>query len=128
MSVSNHSFVRSAMIAPEPAPSSQKGANAWIRKNLLATPKDVVLTILAVGLLAWCVPHLINWLFVQAVWTGPDRTFCATTVQGGVQPEGWSGACWAFVSAKYDQFIFGRYPLADRWRPTIVGILFVALL
>jgi general L-amino acid transport system permease protein len=128
MSVSNHSFVRSAMIAPAPAPSSQKGANAWIRKNLLATPKDVVLTILALTLLAWCVPHLVNWLFVQAVWTGPDRTFCATTVQGGVQPEGWSGACWAFVSAKYDQFIFGRYPLADRWRPTIVAILFVLLL
>jgi general L-amino acid transport system permease protein len=88
----------------------------------------VILTILALALIAWAVPHLVNWLFIQAVWSGPDRTFCATTIQGGVQPDGWSGACWAFVSAKYDQFIFGRYPLDERWRPAIVGILFIVLL
>ncbi|WP_160004346.1 amino acid ABC transporter permease [Rhizobium sp. 18055] len=128
MSVSNHSFVRTEILAPEPAPAGEKGANAWIRKNLLATPKDVVLTVLALALLVWSVPHIVNWLFIQAVWSGPDRTFCATTVQGGIQPDGWSGACWAFVSAKYDQFLFGRFPLTERWRPTIVGILFVLLL
>jgi general L-amino acid transport system permease protein len=116
------------MLSPEPAPAGEKGVGAWIRKNLLATPKDVVLTVLALALILWAVPHIVNWLFIEAVWSGPDRTFCATTVQGGVQPDGWSGACWAFVQAKYDQFIFGRYPISDRWRPTIVGILFVALL
>jgi general L-amino acid transport system permease protein len=88
----------------------------------------VILTILALALIAWAVPHLVNWLFIQAVWSGPDRTFCATTIQGGIQPDGWSGACWAFISAKYDQFIFGRYPLDERWRPAIVGILFILLL
>jgi general L-amino acid transport system permease protein len=88
----------------------------------------VILTILALALIAWAVPHLVNWLFIQAVWSGPDRTFCATTIQGGIQPDGWSGACWAFISAKYDQFIFGRYPLGERWRPAIVGILFILLL
>ncbi len=127
MSGSN-SFVRTTMLAPEPAPAGQRGIGAWIRKNLLATPKDVLLTIAALAVLAWVLPHMINWLFIQAVWQGTDRTFCATTVQGGIQPDGWSGACWAFVQAKYDQFIFGRYPLMERWRPTIVGILFVALL
>ncbi len=117
---------RSAHAARRAAPSSQKGAVAWIRKNLLATPKDVVLTILAA-----CAARLVRCrtcstgCSFNAVWTGPDRTFCATTVQGGTQPEGWSGACWAFVSAKFDQFMFGRYPLDERWRPTIVGILFV---
>lgn len=88
----------------------------------------MILTILALALIAWAVPHLVNWLFIQAVWSGPDRTFCATTIQGGIQPDGWSGACWAFISAKYDQFIFGRYPLDERWRPAIVGILFILLL
>ena len=80
------SFVRSAMLAQEPPPPGEKAAAAWIRRNLLATPKDIVLTLLAVAFLAWALPHAINWLFVQAVWTGPDRTFCATTVQGGIQP------------------------------------------
>ncbi|XAZ25095.1 amino acid ABC transporter permease [Sinorhizobium sp. B11] len=124
----SNSFVRTTMLAQEPPPSGEKGAGAWIRRNLLATPKDIVLTLLAVTFLAWALPHAIDWLFVQAVWTGPDRTFCATTVQGGIQPDGWSGACWAFVNAKFDQFIYGRYPLDERWRPTLVGILFVLLL
>ncbi|MBY4589513.1 MULTISPECIES: amino acid ABC transporter permease [Rhizobium] len=128
MSISNQSFVRTAMLAPEPAPPGERGALAWVRKNLLATPKDIVMTVLALAVLAWVLPHMINWLFVQAVWSGPDRTFCATTVQGGIQPDGWSGACWAFVNAKMDQFVYGRYPLSERWRPTIVGILFIVLL
>ncbi|MDR6670611.1 amino acid ABC transporter permease [Rhizobium sp. 1399] len=122
------SFVRTTILAPEPPPAGEKGAAAWIRRNLLATPKDIILTLLAATFLAWALPHAVNWLFVQAVWTGPDRTFCATTVQGGIQPDGWSGACWAFVNAKFDQFIYGRYPLDERWRPTLVGILFVLLL
>jgi general L-amino acid transport system permease protein len=128
MSGSNISFVRNAMLQPEPAPSSERGAIAWIRRNLLATPKDIILTVIAIAVLAWVLPHMINWLFIQAVWTGTDRTFCATTVQGGTQPDGWSGACWAFVNAKLDQFVYGRYPLSDRWRPTLVFIMFAALL
>ncbi|TAU83430.1 amino acid ABC transporter permease [Rhizobium leguminosarum] len=128
MSVADKQFVRTSILAAEPPPPGERGAVAWIRRNLLATPKDVILTILALALIAWAVPHLVNWLFIQAVWSGPDRTFCATTIQGGIQPDGWSGACWAFISAKYDQFIFGRYPLDERWRPAIVGILFILLL
>ncbi|EJT05747.1 amino acid ABC transporter permease [Rhizobium sp. CCGE 510] len=128
MSITDKPFVRTSILAAEPPPRGERGAGAWIRRNLLATPKDVILTILALALIAWAVPHLVNWLFIQAVWFGPDRTFCATTVQGGIQPDGWSGACWAFISAKYDQFIFGRYPLSERWRPAIVGILFIVLL
>jgi len=128
MSGSNISFVRNAMLEPEAAPASQRGAIAWIRRNLLATPKDILLTVLAIAALAWVLPHMINWLFIQAVWTGTDRTFCATTVQGGTQPDGWSGACWAFVNAKLDQFVYGRYTLDERWRPTLVFIMFAALL
>lgn len=128
MSGSNISFVRNAMLQPEPAPASQRGAIAWIRRNLLATPKDIVLTVIAIAALACVLPHMINWLFIQAVWTGTDRTFCATTVQGGTQPDGWSGACWAFVNAKLDQFVYGRYTLDERWRPTLVFIMFAALL
>lgn len=122
------SFVRTTILAQEPPPSGEKGAGAWIRRNLLATPKDIVLTVLALAFLGWALPHAINWLFVQAVWSGFDRTFCATTVQGGIQPDGWSGACWAFIGAKFDQIIYGGYTLNQRWRPTLVGILFILLL
>jgi general L-amino acid transport system permease protein len=128
MSVQQANFVRSEMIAPTTPPLLEKGWIAWFRKNLFATPKDTVLTIIALLLLAWFLPPVIRWLFIDAAWTGGGRRVCATVAQGGAQPEGWSGACWAFVGAKIDQFAFGRYPIEERWRPLLVGIFFILLL
>jgi general L-amino acid transport system permease protein len=116
------------MLEQSTPPVLEKGYIAWIRKNLLATPLDAVLTILAILALAWFLPPAIRWLFIDASWTGGGRGVCATAAQGGSQPEGWSGACWAFVGAKFDVFMFGRYPIDERWRPMLVGALFVALL
>ncbi|WP_018239598.1 amino acid ABC transporter permease [Ensifer sp. BR816] len=128
MSTQQASFVRGSMIEASPAPALQSGAVSWLRKNLFATPKDTALTIVSLLLLAWLVPPAIQWLFIDAAWTGGGRGVCATLSQGGSQPEGWSGACWAFVNAKFDQFVFGRYPIEERWRPALVGILFVLFL
>ncbi|MCG5484126.1 MAG: amino acid ABC transporter permease [Sinorhizobium meliloti] len=128
MSTNQASFVRASMIEASPAPSLESGVVSWLRKNLFATPKDTALTIISLLILAWLVPPAIQWLFIDAAWTGGGRGVCATLSQGGTQPEGWSGACWAFVNAKFAQFLFGRYPLDERWRPALVGILFVLLL
>ncbi|MGV8937071.1 MAG: amino acid ABC transporter permease [Allorhizobium sp.] len=122
------SFVRAEMLLPETPPTGERGATAWIKKNLLATPQDTVMTVIGIALLVWIVPSLINWLFVQAVWVGQDRTACATIAQGGVRPDGWSGACWAFVGSRFEQFLFGRYPVELRWRPILVTIMMIALL
>ena len=116
------------MLDQSTPPVLEKGYIAWIRKNLLATPLDAVLTIIALLVLAWFLPPAIKWLFIDASWTGGGRGVCATAAQGGSQPEGWSGACWAFVGAKFDVFMFGRYPIDERWRPMLVGALFIALL
>lgn len=128
MNTHQTNFVRTAMIDQSAPPLLDKGYIAWIRKNLLATPLDAVMTIIAVLALAWFLPPAIKWLFIDASWTGGGRGVCATVAQGGSQPEGWSGACWAFVTAKFDVFMFGRYPIDERWRPMLVGVLFVALL
>ncbi len=86
------------------------------------------MTILGLLLVAWFLPPIIQWLFINAAWTGTDRTACLTIAQGGTQPEGWSGACWAFVNAKYEQFIYGRYPISERWRVNLTALMFVVLL
>ena len=128
MSQNDLSYVRTEMAPPQPAPLRERGPIAWMRKNLFANPYDSVLTIIGLFVVAVIVPPLVDWALIQAQWTGTDRTFCATVAQGGIQPEGWSGACWAFVNAKFGQFMFGRYPLDERWRVILVAILFVALL
>ncbi|MEO5758000.1 MAG: amino acid ABC transporter permease, partial [Mesorhizobium sp.] len=122
------SWVRTEMALAQPAPSSVSGLGAWVRKNLIASAGDAILTIVGIVLVAMILPQAINWAFINAQWTGTDRTFCATVAQGGIQPDGWSGACWAFVNAKFGQFMFGRYPIEERWRPILVAILTIALL
>ncbi|MER8412239.1 MULTISPECIES: amino acid ABC transporter permease [Mesorhizobium] len=122
------SWVRTEMVLAQPAPAGVTGLGAWVRKNLIASTGDTILTIVGIALVAMILPQIINWAFINAVWTGPDRTVCATVAQGGIQPDGWTGACWAFVNAKFGQFMLGRYPIEERWRPILVAILFVALL
>ncbi len=122
------SFVRESFSADEPAPTSTTGVVGWLRENLFATPADTVLTLFGIFLLYWIVPPVFSWAIVNASWVGTDRSVCATVAQGGIQPEGWSGACWAFVNAKFGQFMFGRYPLEERWRVMLTGAIFIALL
>ena len=128
MTTQNITYVRADIVPQSPAPSSQVGITHWLRTKLFATPKDVVFTVLAIAFLAYIIPPMVQWLFIHATWTGSDRTVCLTVAQGGALPDGQSGACWAFVNAKFEQFMFGRYPLAERWRPLLVLATFIVLL
>lgn len=128
MTTQNITYVRADIVPQSPAPSSQVGITHWLRTKLFATPKDVVFTVLAIAFLAYIIPPMVQWLFIHATWTGSDRTVCLTVAQGGALPDGQSGACWAFVNAKFEQFMFGRYPLEERWRPLLVLAAFIVLL
>lgn len=128
MSDQSLAWVRPEMAQAQPAPASTVGPGAWLRKNLFATPADSVLTIVALLAVAYILPVLLNWLIFDAVWTGENRTACLTVAQGGELPDGWSGACWAFVSANFGRFMFGNYPIDERWRVMLTGAIFVALL
>jgi len=110
-------FVRQEMAPEEPPPRSTVGALAWLQGNLFGSIGDTILTILGVLILLALVPPLIDWAFVNAVWNGENREAC-------ISPE--AGACWAFVKAKFAQFIYGRYPLGERWRVDIVLALLAA--
>ncbi|MBL8579398.1 MAG: amino acid ABC transporter permease [Mesorhizobium sp.] len=121
-------WVRTEMALAEPPPRTEAGLVAWIRKNLFATPLDSLLTVFCALVVAWILPQILGWSIFNAVWTGTDRTACLTVDQGGSLPVGWSGACWAFVNAKFSQFMFGRYPIEERWRVILTAVIFVALL
>ena len=116
------------MVANQAPPPGETGFISWVRKNLFASVGDSVLTIVGFLIVIYVLPPFIRWAFVDAQWSGTDRTFCATAAQGGIQPDGWSGACWAFVRAKFDLFMFNLYPVDQRWRVILCGVMFVALL
>ncbi|TAM97397.1 MAG: amino acid ABC transporter permease [Rhizobiaceae bacterium] len=121
-------FVRAEMAIAEAPPKRERGSIGWARKNLFASAGDTILTLFGVALIALIVPPLLDWVLVHAQWTGTDRAFCATKSQGGIHPDGWSGACWAFVGQKFQQFVYGLYPVGERWRVNLAGGLFVLLL
>ncbi len=119
LAVTEIAFVREANIAPQPPPATMTGALGWLRENLLSTPFNIALTILIVLLFAWAIPELVKFLLIDAVWTGSDRDVCLESVQHRE-----IGACWPFVWERLPYFIYGSYPISDRWR---VDVFFAML-
>jgi general L-amino acid transport system permease protein len=78
-----------------------------------------VLTLLCVAFIAWVVPPLLRFFVIDAVWSGSDRDACLASPQ---LPE--PGACWAFVRTWINYFVYGFYPIGERWR---VDVFFAAL-
>ena len=119
LAVTEIKFVATSTIESRPPPLAMSGAIGWLRQNLLSTPTNIVLTILVALLLLWMIPDLIKFLFVDAVWTGDNRDACRELVQH--RP---IGACWPFVYDRWSYFVYGSYPIPERWR---VDVFFVML-
>jgi len=121
-------YARDRMAEDELPPATEQGVVAWLRKNLFASVPDTILTLVGLIIVGLVLPSILSWAFINAQWTGTDRSYCSTVAQGGIQPEGWSGACWAFVGSKFQQFMFGQYPIDQRWRVMLTAAIFIALL
>jgi general L-amino acid transport system permease protein len=107
-------YVRSTPAETLPPPSSIVGPLAWMKANLFSSWYNVVLTLVAAWI-AWSIAvPFIQFAFIDAVWTGENREAC-------LGPE--VGACWPFVTAKIGQFIYGTYPVDERWRVDFVYLM-----
>jgi general L-amino acid transport system permease protein len=105
-----------------PAPISTTGVIGWMRQNLFSSIGNTFLTLIGVLLAYSMLAPFIQFAFIDAVWTGDNREACLP------QDGGHSGACWAYVEAYFPQFIYGRYPVEERYRVDIVYALFALLL
>jgi len=123
LAVAEIAFVRGASIAPRPPPAAMTGVLGWVRANLLSTPFNIGLTIAIVLLLGWAIPELVKFLLIDAVWTGTDRNACLEYVQHRE-----IGACWPFVWERLPYFIYGSYPISERWRVDVFfGMLTIGI-
>jgi general L-amino acid transport system permease protein len=100
-------FVRTQNKPALPPPGRTTGVIAWMQANLFSSISNTLLTLLGAYLLYLIVPTVLDWALFSATFTGDGREACLR--------EG-AGACWPFIDAKMDQFIYGRYPLEERWR------------
>lgn len=102
-----------------PPPPLTTGPIAWIRQSLFGSVSDTVLTLLCVYGLYLVIPAIYDWAFASAVIDAGSRREC--------QDLG-TGACWAFISVRIDQFTYGFYPVDERWRVDLSFVLlFVAV-
>jgi general L-amino acid transport system permease protein len=94
-------------------PRIQVGPVAWLRDNLFSSVGNTFLTILGTYLIYLIVTGLFGFAVAHATWTGENGEACRAN----------TGACWPMVTAKFSQFMYGRYPLEMRWRVDLTYIL-----
>lgn len=88
-----------------------------LKIGLFGTPLNSMITVVTVALLAWIIPPLLRWGVLDATWTGTSADCALAT-----------GACWAFVGAKFRFILFAFYPPELQWRPLVVMVLLLGLL
>lgn len=89
---------------------------AFLRQRLFATPVDAAITVVCLYIVWRISVPLFQWLVLDATWTGTSREACTG-----------DGACWVFVRVRFNQFMYGQYPIPERWRVDIAGALLVVV-
>jgi general L-amino acid transport system permease protein len=96
----------------QPAPVDSTGVIGWLKNNLFPNIHNSIITVIIIALLATVLPDLFDWLFFSADWSGTSQDACTS-----------DGACWVFVSAWMQQFIYGSYPDSELWRINLALIM-----
>ncbi|MGO1500770.1 MAG: amino acid ABC transporter permease [Marinobacter sp.] len=97
-----------------PPPTSQVGVVGWLRKNLFSSIANSLMTLVALYLLYLTIPTVVAWTLIDADWVGTSRDACSS-----------DGACWVFIYARINQFLYGFYPAEAQWRVNLAATIFV---
>ena len=97
-------------------PASVYGPVHWVRVNLFGSVTNTVLTLLVAYLLYSLIPILAEWMYLDAAFEGESRNDCRAVAQG---------ACWAFIDERLSLFIYGFYPVEERWRVDLTFVLLI---
>ncbi len=91
-----------------------------LKGNFLASAKSwrLYTSLIGILLLVLTLWPLFDWAVIDAYWSGNDPTACPDK----------SGACWPFVRQRFSQFMYGAYPVSERWRVDIGLLLGLTLL
>ncbi len=109
--------VNETSTAPLPPPRNMVGPIAWLHENLFSSVGNSLLTIGGLWLIYQFATSFLDWAVMRAVWSGADGTVCQMEHVG---------ACWPFVTAKFSQFMYGRFPDAERWRVDLTYLMELA--
>ena len=124
-------YVRDTMLPQQEPPGTQVGAVKWLRENLFSSWFNTILTLVSIYLIYWVVMHLQHW-FLGGIWNAGSLTECreirdaaAMAANGGVLPEGGARdvACFAVLTDRWQQLVYGFYPSEIYWRANLAAVL-----
>jgi general L-amino acid transport system permease protein len=112
-------YLRRAPAERLPPPLARGGVLGWLRANLFSSPGNTALTFACILFAAWAMPPVLRFFVLDAVWSGTGGEACLASPRLPAP-----GACWAFVRVWLSYFVYGFYPIGERWR---VDLFFSAL-
>jgi general L-amino acid transport system permease protein len=104
-------------IEAQPAPVSTSGPVGWVRANLLNSVGNAVLTVIFGALAIYIIYGFARFALIDATWVGDNREACLAKAGGT------AGACWPMITERLAYFVYGSYPIDQRWRVDIVFAL-----
>ena len=110
-------FVRHETLTPSPPPASETGLVKWLRENLFSSIFNTILTILSIYVVFSVASGLFPWI-ANGIWEAPSLKACQGILEGA------SGGCFAVLTERWNQLVFGfKYPSDQYWRPTVAFVL-----
>lgn len=120
---SSAAYVRTEMVEPSPPPASTVGVVGWVRENLFSSIINTVLTIIGVLVVGYALWGLLPWFF-QSVWTADSLAECRE-IRDITWGQDATYSCFAVISDRWHQLMFGFYPADAYWRPVLAFIIFL---
>mgnify|MGYP000393460539 CR=1 FL=1 len=97
----------------------------WLIRNLFSSWVNTLLTIIALIFIYQVGSFCLNWAIFAADFRYnfqgeliTDRGLCSKNIMPGEY-----GACWAIIYARWDQFMYGLYPIEEAWRVNLIYAL-----
>ena len=118
---SDVAFVRTAEIPPAPPPAAETGLIKWLRENLFSSVVNSIMTILALIAIYQFALVVGPWL-INGVWSADSLSQCRDQLQGAI------GGCFAVITERWHQLLFGFYPPEGYWRLVLAFVLLAGAL
>nr|WP_245629267.1 amino acid ABC transporter permease [Celeribacter indicus] len=108
------------MLDQQPPPRMQVGAARWVRENLFSSWFNGILTLVSIYVIFLVLRPALPWL-LGGVWNAGSLVECRQilTERFGNTHH----ACWAVLTERWNQLIYGFYPSSQYWRANLAFVL-----
>lgn len=111
------SFVADGQIPASPPPASETGAIGWLRTNLFSGFFNTITTVICIAFIGYVLYEILPW-FYNSVWSAGSLQGCREIDR--------TGACFSVLTERWAQFVFGFYPVEERWR-AVLSFIFLGV-